>query len=142
MTHMHIIICYRRLLSPIVNPNIMAASETVSGIQGLSVELEVYVSGYPVPTESRIQWRYPDGSVILSVDEGVMFQDSGRRLVLSNVQFNQSGQYQCTVDGGVSASIQLTVYGECVVMKKFVLTRISKYLLTRGNKFIFYASLS
>ena len=104
----------------------MAASETVSVIQGLSVGLEVYVSGYPKPTESQIRWQNPDGSVISSSDVGVMFQKSGRKLVLSNVQFNQSGQYQCTVNGSVSATIQLQVYGECVVTKKFVLMRISK----------------
>ena len=84
----------------------MAAEETVSVVQGLSVELEVYVSGYPLPTESGITWQCPDGTIIRNTDFGVSFQGEGRRLILSNVQQAQAGLYQCTV--ATSAGAEFT----------------------------------
>ena len=84
-------------------------------LQGQSAELEVYVSGYPVPTESDISWQHPDGSPISSSDEEVVFQERGRKLILSNVQANQAGLYRCSITiSSMSASteIQLQVYGK------------------------------
>ena len=108
--------------SPTANPAILAAKETVSIPEGGTVELEVYLSGYPVPTESNITWWYPNGSTILNTDFGVMFQGEGRKLILSNVESEQSGSYQCSVITstspymGTTTSIQLDAYyGECVV---------------------------
>ena len=106
------------LLFSAVNPAIMAAEETIGVVQGLSVELEVYVSGYPVPTSSQITWYYPNDTRISDTDTGVGFQDGGRRLILSNVQTQQAGLYDCTVVlslapyMGAMTSIQLNVYGK------------------------------
>ncbi len=96
----------------------MAAEETVGVVQGLTVELEVFVSGNPTPTSSQITWYYPDQSLISNNDPGVAFQDSGRRLILSNVQPQQAGSYECEVILSLSpymgtiTSIMLNVYGE------------------------------
>ena len=111
---------YIYVLLSTVNPAIVAAEETVSVVQGLSVELEVYVSGYPLPTESGITWEHPDGTIIRNTDSGVSFQGGGRRLILSNVRQAQTGLYRCTVVisyspyMGSTTYIQLDVYGECV----------------------------
>ena len=99
----------------------MAAEETVGVVQGLTVELEVYVSGYPTPVGSGITWQRPDQSVIMDTDEGVVFQDGRRRMILSNVQPEQAGLYTCIVVVSISpylgatTGIQLDVYGEYVV---------------------------
>lgn len=101
-----------------VNPAIVAAEDTVEVVQGLTAELEVYASGYPVPTESRIMWFRPDFSEIMSSDQGVSFQDGRRRMILSNVQVSQAGQYECEVVISYSprmnafTTIQLDVFGE------------------------------
>ena len=98
----------------------MATEETVEVVQGLTAELEVYVSGYPVPTESHMYWYRPDRSEITSTDQGVSFQNSGRRMILSNVQLSQAGLYECEVVistspyMGTLTTIQLNVYGEYV----------------------------
>jgi hypothetical protein len=98
----------------------LAAEETVGVVQGLTVELEVYVSGNPTPTSSQITWYYldPDASEISNNDPGVAFQDGRRRLILSNVQPHQAGSYECTVVispdpyMGAMTYIQLNVYGK------------------------------
>ena len=96
----------------------MAAEETVGVLQGLSVELEVYVSGYPIPSSSQITWYYPRGGEISDGDNGVQFQDGRRRLILSNVETEQAGLYECTIIlshdpyMGAETSIQLDVYGK------------------------------
>ena len=96
----------------------MAAEETVGVVQDLTVELEVYVSGYPIPTSSQITWYYPNGNPVSDSDTGVEFQDGDRRLMLSNVQTQQAGLYDCTVIlslvpyRGTMISIRLNVYGE------------------------------
>ena len=103
-----------------VNPATMAAEETVGIIQGLTVELEVYVSGYPTPRSSQITWYRPDLSEILDEDPGIVFTDGGRRLILSNVQPQQAGVYECGVVISLIpymdavTSILLKVYGECM----------------------------
>lgn len=98
----------------------MPAEGTVGVLQGLTVELEVYVSGNPTPTSSQITWYRPDQSVISNSDTGVVFQDGGRRLILSNVQPHQAGVYECEVVVSLDpymvavTSILLEVYGERV----------------------------
>ena len=103
---------------PAVNPALMAAEEVVGTVQGLTVELEVYVSGYPMPTSSQIGWYSPDLSEISDTDPGVVFTDGKRRLILFSVQPQQAGVYECEVVVSVSpymgavTSILLKVYGE------------------------------
>ena len=99
----------------------MAVEERVQGVQGQRVELEVYVSGYPVPTQSNITWRRPDSSVITSDDPGVTFQNGGRQLILASA--TQAGMYECSVDisrstepASASVSIQLDINGEYTSM--------------------------
>lgn len=98
----------------------MAAEETVGVVEGLTVQLEVYVSGYPSPSSSRIRWYYPNGAQIADDDVGVRFLESKRRLVLSNVRSQQAGVYTCDVVisvipyMGASTEILLEVYGEPV----------------------------
>jgi hypothetical protein len=100
------------------NPAIIAAEETVGVVQGLTVELEVYVSGNPTPTSSHITWYYPDLSELSNDDPEVVFQDGGRRLILSNIQPQQAGVYECAVVlssdpyMGATTFIMLEVYGE------------------------------
>ena len=102
----------------VVNPAIMPAEDSVGVVQGLTVELEVYVSGYPKPTSSHITWYYPNSGEISDTDTGVEFQDSSRRLILSNVQPEQAGLYECVVIlsaspyMGASTSIMLNIYGK------------------------------
>ena len=101
-----------------VNPAILANAETVSVAQGQTAELEVFVSGYPVPVESDITWQHPNGSLISSSSAGISFQEGGRKLVVSNVQANQAGMYRVTVVisfspyMGQSTFIQLNVHGK------------------------------
>ena len=96
----------------------MPAEGTVGVLQGLTVELEVYVSGYPTPTSSHITWYHPDRSEISDDDSGAVFQDGRRRLILSNVQPHQAGVYECEVVVSLSpymgavTSILLEVYGK------------------------------
>ena len=119
------------------NPAILAAEEAVSVVQGLTVELEVYVSGFPLPTESSITWQYPDGTPVMNTDFEVQLQGGGRRLILSNVQPARAGTYQCSVVislspyMGASTSIQLDVYGKCTLyvnVALFVTSCIYYYL--------------
>lgn len=96
----------------------MAAEEIVGIVQGLTVELEVYVSGYPTPRSSQITWYSPDLSEISDADPGVVFQGGRRSLTLSNVQPQQAGVYECEAIVplspymGAVTSILLKVYGE------------------------------
>lgn len=95
----------------------MPVKERVSVMQGLTVELEVYVSGYPTPSGAQITWQRPNQSVIMDSDEGVEFQDDRGRLILSDVQPWQAGPYVCHVFVSLSpyqsskVEIHLEVYG-------------------------------
>ena len=93
----------------------MAAEKSVSVVQGSTAALEVYVSGYPIPTSSQITWYYPNDNMVLDTDTGVEFQDTGRRLILSNVQPQQVGAYDCKVvlsDMNATTTIELNVYSK------------------------------
>ena len=81
----------------VVNPAVMAAEKLINVVQGSTAELEVYISGYPIPTSSHITWYYPNNSEIIAMDAGVEFQDGGRRVILSNVHPHQAGLYRCDV---------------------------------------------
>ena len=95
----------------------MAAQESVGVVQGSTIELEVYVSGYPLPTSQHIMWYRPEGFEVTDADEGAEFQEGRRRLVLSNIQPQQAGLYSCTVVlsrspySGASTEIRLDIYG-------------------------------
>lgn len=96
----------------------MAVQDSVGVVQGSSAVFEVYVSGYPVPTESHVTWRRPQGYVVTDSDEGVEFQEGHRKLVLSNLQPQQAGVYTCEVVlsrtpyRGASTRIKLDIYGK------------------------------
>ena len=127
----------------------MAVEETVGVVQGLTIELEVYVSGYPEPTSSQITWSDPDGIELSDATTRVDLQEGGRRLILSNVQTQQAGQYECTVllssspYTGATAYIQLNVYGNDVsnvrlhptlyVNLKCTYRILNKHILTHHN---------
>ena len=85
------------IIATAVNPAIMATKNNVEVLQGSSIKLEVYVSGYPIPTESDITWKRPNLREISDLDDTVDFQDGHRRLTLSNIQPHQSGLYSVTV---------------------------------------------
>ena len=101
----------------------MAAQEGPIGVvQGSSAVLEVYISGYPLPTASQITWHRPEGYPVTASDEGVQFQEGHRRLVLSNLQPHQAGVYVCEVISSspphrrASTRIELDIYGKsCTV---------------------------
>ena len=96
----------------------MAVEKSVSVVQGSTVELEVYVSGYPIPTNSQITWYYPNDNVVLDTDTGAEFQDGGRRLKLSNVQPQHAGLYDCKVvlsHMNASTKIELNVHSKYIV---------------------------
>ena len=80
-----------------VNPAIMALKEIMEVLQGSSVELEVYVSGYPIPTELDITWKGPDFREISDSDDRVDFHDGHRRVTLSNIELCQAGLYTVKV---------------------------------------------
>ena len=102
-----------------MNPAIASVKSRVEAKQGSNVELSVYASGYPVPTESNIAWWGPDHTEITEYDEGVEFQNGHKTLMLTNVHTYQSGSYKCLVSNpgpthGLVAEteIYLKVYGE------------------------------
>lgn len=83
----------------------MAVGKRVKVVQDQSVALEVYVAGYPIPTESQITWYYPDNTPIVgSTAEEVKFERGRKKLILSDVQPDQAGLYSCQVE------ISLTPY--------------------------------
>ena len=96
----------------------MAVKKRVEAVQDQSVALEVYISGYPVPTGSQITWHYPNHTVIVgSVETGVKFEKGRKRLILSDVQPEQAGLYSCLMEVslipylGAREEIHLQVFG-------------------------------
>ena len=75
------------------------------------------MSGYPPPTPEQIMWYRPGNFEVTDSDEGVVFQEGRRSLVLSNLQPQQAGQYTCVVvlsrspNRHASTQIQLDIYG-------------------------------
>ena len=97
----------------------VAVNSMVGVTQGNSITLEVYISGYPTVRSTNIHW-YRLNPMRQEVTSGVTFQDSGRRMILRNVQPSAAGTYECeatiTHIGSQilrgSARIQLEVYGK------------------------------
>ena len=99
----------------------MAVKKKVEVVQDHSVALEVYVSGYPIPTGSQITWHYPNHTVIVeSIEAGVKFEKGRKKLILSDVQPEQAGLYSCQVEIslapylGAKAEIHLQVFGTLI----------------------------
>lgn len=87
----------------------------MKGIQGQSVALEVYASGYPT---LWVTWYYPNHSAIMGhIDEGVKFAKDHKKLLLFDVCPEQAGLYSCRVEVsldphlGAEAEIHLQVFG-------------------------------
>ena len=88
-------------------------------MQNQSIELEVYVSGYPSPSDSHITWYHPNRSIIVETEEGgVKLKRSRKRLVLSDVRLHQAGRYTCKVEIsvipylGAEIDVLLSVFGK------------------------------
>ena len=99
----------------------VAVNSTVGVTQGNSITLEVYISGYPTVRSTNVHW-YHLNPTRQEVTSGATFLDSGRRMILRNVQTSAAGTYECEATipllgsqilGG-SARIQLQVYGKLV----------------------------
>ena len=96
-------------------------NSTVGVIQGGSITLEVYISGYPTVRSTDIHW-YRLNPMRQEITSGATFQDSRRRMILRSVQASAAGAYECEAQlplfGGrilrASARIQLQVYGKLV----------------------------
>ena len=95
----------------------VAVNSTVGVTQGNSITLEVYISGYP--TVRNVHW-YHLNPTRQEVTSGATFLDSGRRMILRNVQPSAAGTYECEATIPLlgsqllrgSARIQLQVYGK------------------------------
>ena len=96
----------------------VAVNSTVGVIQGNSITLEVYISGYPTVQGTDIHW-YRLNPTRQEITSGATFQDSRRRMILHNVQASDAGTYECEAINqrsmhNASARIQLQVYGKLV----------------------------
>ena len=97
----------------------VAVNSTVGVTQGNSITLEVYISGYPAVRSTNIHW-YRLSPTRQEVTSGATFQDSGRRMILRNVQPSAAGTYECEATIPLFgnqilrglARMQLQVYGE------------------------------
>ena len=96
----------------------IAVNSTVGVIQGNSITLEVYISGYPTIQGTDIHW-YHLNPTRQEITSGATFQDSRRRMILHNVQPSDARTYECEAINqrsmhNASARIQLQVYGKLV----------------------------
>lgn len=96
----------------------MAVKRRVKVVLDQTVALEVYISGYPIPTGSQITWYYPNRSAIVeSMEAGVRFEKGRKKLILSDVHPEQAGLYSCHVKIslspylGAKEEIHLQVFG-------------------------------
>ena len=103
------------LLLYLGNPAVVAVNSTLGVIQGGSITLEVYISGYPTVRSTNIHW-YRLNPTRQEITSGATFQDSRRRMILRNVQASAAGTYECEATNPLrgSARIQLQVYGKLV----------------------------
>ena len=99
----------------------MAVEETMEVVQNQLVELQVYVSGYPNPSDSHITWYHPNHSTVVeSAEGGVTLKMSRKKLVLSDVRLDQAGRYTCKVEIsvipylGAEIDVLLKVFGKLV----------------------------
>ena len=112
------------MISLLANPAIMAARKRVKGIQGQSVALEVYASGYPT---LWVTWHYPNHSAIIAhIEGGVKFAKGQKKLLLFDVRPEQAGLYSCRVEVsldpylGAEAEIQLQVFGTSMKINEYL----------------------
>ena len=59
--------------------------------------LDVYVSGYPVPRGDQIHWYRPNGVEIQEDEVNIRFNNSRKRLILSNIKLSDAGTYDVEV---------------------------------------------
>ncbi len=62
--------------------------------EGRQVQMDVYVSSYPLPTGNQIRWYRPDNSEILENDPNVQFANSRKTLILEDLQLVNFGRYR------------------------------------------------
>ncbi len=58
------------------------------------MQMEVYVSSFPIPTGNQIYWYRPNSNEILENDPNVQFANSRKTLILTNLQLADFGKYQ------------------------------------------------
>ena len=71
--------------------------DMVTTTETLATQLDVYVSGYPVPRSDQIHWYRPNGVEIQEDNENVQFANSRKRLILSNIKLSDAGTYDVEV---------------------------------------------
>ena len=98
------------------------ASEEVT--LGLTAELSIYAEAEPPLASHEIEWKRSDGTPV-STDSRVSLHDSNYRLVIRNVNLQDSGVYRIEIvreTGPVvyqvlaSTAIDLNVYGKCKIV--------------------------
>ena len=116
---------YFILLPPFLpaNPAICPQVDYVEALVHHQAELAVFISTLsgPLP-QNRVTWYWPNGEQVLDTDPRVMFQTTGRRLILSGLMANDSGSYRCqaihvaeSITSNSNTTIQLEVFGKCVL---------------------------
>ena len=99
----------------------VAVNSTLGVIQGGSITLEVYISGYPTVRSTNVHW-YHLNLTRQEITSGATFQNSRRRMILRNIQASAARTYECEATIPLfgsqklrgSARIQLQVYGKLV----------------------------
>ena len=93
ITILSLSICYA------ANPAIQAVSDVVTIEAGSSGQLKVYISGVPNPTSTDIAWfKVGPGGIKTEIKEPtVNFSSDHRTLLLSNIEPEDGGIYQCIV---------------------------------------------
>lgn len=115
------------------NPAICPVEQMYSTSEGLAVQLEVYVSGYPQIRGDQITWYRPDMTEILDSDANVQFANIRKTLILNNVLPSDSGSYSAEVAipivgvffSRARTTIDLEVYGECCKWQSVLLYIVS-----------------
>lgn len=89
------------MLKFVDNPAVMPVRNVVITQEGRQTQMEVYVSGYPLPTGNLIQWFRPNDEEIFENEPNVMFVNSRKTLVLTNIQLADFGMYRVKVSLGL-----------------------------------------
>ena len=89
----------------------------VTTTETLAAQLDVYVSGYPVPRSDQIHWYRPNGVETQEDDENIQFANSRKRLILSNIKLSDAGTYDVKVAVLVNNSIQMAQTGIDVIVE-------------------------
>ena len=83
--------------SPVANPAVCPVMEMVTTAETLKTQLDVYVSGLPVPRSDQIHWYRPNGVEIQDGDASIQFTNDHKRLILGNVKLSDAGTYEVEV---------------------------------------------